>query len=138
MKKTILLLAVGMTFSSCAELQQVANQLPSILEQGNVNIAGGLKEALNNGISKQVTKLTAVDGFYKNQMVKNQILGKLVQWVERRQQTPLPQIPGKASERSAQNKSRTTTALNVNDDWKDQPRNDQPFYGKVEIPKDFV
>ena len=70
MKKTILLLAVGMTFSSCAELQQVANQLPSVLEQGNVNIAGGLKEALNNGISKQVTKLTAVDGFYKNQMVK--------------------------------------------------------------------
>lgn len=70
MKKTILLLAVGITFSGCAELQQVANQLPSVLEQGNVNIAGGLKEALNNGISKQVTKLTAVDGFYKNQMVK--------------------------------------------------------------------
>ncbi|MFA9210706.1 MAG: DUF4197 domain-containing protein, partial [Moraxellaceae bacterium] len=28
------------------------------------------KEALNNGINKQVTKLTAVDGFYKNEMVK--------------------------------------------------------------------
>jgi hypothetical protein len=40
------------------------------LEQGNVDIAGGLKEALNNGINKQVTKLTAVDGFYKNEMVK--------------------------------------------------------------------
>jgi len=35
-----------------------------------VDIASGLKEALNNGISKQVTKLTATDGFYKNQMVK--------------------------------------------------------------------
>ena len=55
----------------CAEMQQVANQLPGILDQtGTVDIAGGLKEALNNGISKQVTKLTAVDGYYKNEMVK--------------------------------------------------------------------
>jgi hypothetical protein len=51
-------------------MQQIANQLPGVLEQGNVDIAGGLKEALNNGINKQVTKLTAVDGFYKNEMVK--------------------------------------------------------------------
>jgi hypothetical protein len=52
-------------------MQQIANQLPGVLEQtGTVDIAGGLKEALNNGISKQVTKLTAVDGFYKNEMVK--------------------------------------------------------------------
>jgi len=70
MRKTILLLLAGLTLSSCAEMQQIANQLPSVLEQGNVDIAGGLKEALNNGINKQVTKLTAVDGFYKNEMVK--------------------------------------------------------------------
>ncbi len=69
MKKSILLLAI-LPFFGCAELQQVANQLPGILEQGNVDIAGGLKEALNNGISKQVTKLTATDGFFKNQAVK--------------------------------------------------------------------
>lgn len=37
---------------------------------GNVDIAAGLKEALNKGIEKQVTKLTATDGFYKNEMVK--------------------------------------------------------------------
>lgn len=70
MKKTILLLVAGFAVSSCAEMQQIANQLPSVLEQGNVDIAGGLKEALNNGINKQVSKLTAVDGFYKNEMVK--------------------------------------------------------------------
>ena len=70
MRKTILLLLAGLTLSSCAEMQQIANQLPGVLEQGNVDIAGGLKEALNNGINKQVTKLTAVDGFYKNEMVK--------------------------------------------------------------------
>ena len=69
MKKSILLLAI-LPFFGCAELQQVANQLPGILEQGNLDIAGGLKEALNNGISKQVTKLTATDGFFKNEAVK--------------------------------------------------------------------
>jgi hypothetical protein len=70
MRKTILLLLAGLTLSSCAEMQQIANQLPGVLEQGNVDISGGLKEALNNGINKQVTKLTALDGFYKNEMVK--------------------------------------------------------------------
>ncbi len=34
------------------------------------DIAGGLKEALNNGVAKQVTKLMAEDGFYKNDAVK--------------------------------------------------------------------
>ena len=70
MKKTILLLLAGLTLSSCAEMQQIAHQLPGVLEQGNIDISGGLKEALNNGINKQVTKLTTVDGFYKNEMVK--------------------------------------------------------------------
>ncbi|NBU80454.1 MAG: DUF4197 domain-containing protein [Flavobacteriaceae bacterium] len=37
---------------------------------GNVDIAAGLKEALNKGIEKQVSKLTTTDGFYKNEMVK--------------------------------------------------------------------
>ena len=37
---------------------------------GNVDIAAGLKEALNKGIENQVSKLTATDGFYKNDMVK--------------------------------------------------------------------
>lgn len=34
------------------------------------DISAGLKEALNKGVTKQVTKLTAVDGFYKNEAVK--------------------------------------------------------------------
>jgi len=70
MRKIALLAVAAYTLSSCAELQQVANQLPGVLEQGNVDIAGGLKEALNNGINKQVVKLTAVDGFFKNEAVK--------------------------------------------------------------------
>lgn len=40
------------------------------MSSGNVDIASGLKEALNKGIDKQVSKLTATDGFYKNEAVK--------------------------------------------------------------------
>ncbi len=54
----------------CAELQQVVNQLPQGGTLGNAEIALGLKEALNMGIEKQVSKLTLKDGFYKNELVK--------------------------------------------------------------------
>ena len=54
--------------TSCAELQQVASQFPQTT--AGIDIGAGLKEALNNGISKQVSKLTALDGFYKNEAVK--------------------------------------------------------------------
>ncbi len=37
---------------------------------GLPDISAGLKEALNNGIAKQVSKLTLLDGFYKNETVK--------------------------------------------------------------------
>ena len=69
MKKVLMLMA-AVSLSSCAEMQQVMNQFPQTQGIGGVDIAGGLKEALNNGISKQVTKLTATDGFYKNELVK--------------------------------------------------------------------
>jgi len=70
-KLTIPLLALCLTFSGCAELQQAAANFPQaggILT--NADIAAGLKEALDKGIDKEVTKLTATDGFYKNEMVK--------------------------------------------------------------------
>lgn len=69
MKKIILLLLV-FPLSSCIEMQQVINQLPQTQGIGGIDISAGLKEALNNGISRQVTKLAAVDGFYKNEAVK--------------------------------------------------------------------
>ncbi len=54
------------------EVQKVVpvdlNILNGALE--NVEIAAGLKEALNKGIEKQVSKLTVTDGFYKNDRVK--------------------------------------------------------------------
>jgi hypothetical protein len=68
--KTSLVLLLAFTFMSCAELQQAASQFPQINSTSGLDIGAGLKEALNNGISKQVTKLTALDGFYKNEAVK--------------------------------------------------------------------
>ena len=68
--KKVLMLMVAVSLSGCAEMQQVMNQFPQKQGIGGVDIAGGLKEALNNGISKQVTKLTTTDGFYRNELVK--------------------------------------------------------------------
>ncbi len=69
MKKIVVLL-IAFSLLGCAEMQQVLQQLPQMQGNTGVNIAGGLKEALNNGIANQVSKLTATDGFYKNEMVK--------------------------------------------------------------------
>ncbi|WP_237603789.1 DUF4197 domain-containing protein [Aequorivita vitellina] len=55
---------------SCAELQQVVNTLPTQTGTDPTMIANGLKQALNFGIEKQVSKLTKENGFYRNQLVK--------------------------------------------------------------------
>jgi hypothetical protein len=55
--------------NSCSELQQVVNQLPQN-PVTDADIISGLKQALNIGIEKQVSKLTMEDGFYKNELVK--------------------------------------------------------------------
>ena len=69
MIKRVLLFLVIIQLSSCAELQQVVNQMPNPT-LSNAQIAGGLKEALQNGITNQVSTLTLKDGFYKNDLVK--------------------------------------------------------------------
>ncbi|GMN09542.1 DUF4197 domain-containing protein [Croceitalea sp. MTPC9] len=68
--KRIVALIIVFQFLGCVELQQVVNQLPQGGALGNEEIARGLREALNFGIDKQVSKLTLKDGFYKNELVK--------------------------------------------------------------------
>tara|TARA_R110000744_G_scaffold144983_4_gene257144 strand:+ start:972 stop:1688 length:717 start_codon:yes stop_codon:yes gene_type:complete len=70
-KKISLVLCMFLAIS-CNELQQVVNQLPGSTNSvlSNEAIANGLKEALDQGIEKQVSKLTQTDGFYKNELVK--------------------------------------------------------------------
>lgn len=74
MKKIILTVLV-LALTSCAELQQIVNNLPQgTIGQGqglsNEYIASGLREALDKGIDVQVSKLTAKDGFFRNELVK--------------------------------------------------------------------
>ncbi|RNC86739.1 MAG: DUF4197 domain-containing protein [Winogradskyella sp.] len=71
MKKIIPLFVSLFLLTSCAELQQVINELPQ--PDGtisNTDIASGLRQALDFGVDKQVTKLTQKDGFFKNELVK--------------------------------------------------------------------
>lgn len=88
MKKLLLLLLLA-PFLGSAQLKTVSKKLKTkvtavktkvaaIVSTPNstsniadpLDISAGLKEALNNGITKEVSKLTAVDGFYKNEAVK--------------------------------------------------------------------
>ena len=71
MKRVALYFVLLSTLFSCAELQQVVNQLPQgggVLS--NADIASGLRQALDQGIEKEVSKLTATDGFFRNELVK--------------------------------------------------------------------
>ncbi len=69
MIKRVLAVVFIVQFMSCAELNQVINQLPNG-GLTNDQIAGGLREALDNGIKNQVNTLALKDGFYKNELVK--------------------------------------------------------------------
>lgn len=69
MFKKLALLIIPFLVSSCAELQQVVEQLPQATVS-DADIAAGLREALGQGIDKQVGKLALTDGFFKNDLVK--------------------------------------------------------------------
>ena len=69
MKKILGLLLI-FSLSSCAELQQIATQIPSTYGVTDSEINSGLKQALQFGIDKEVTSLATEDGFFKNQLVR--------------------------------------------------------------------
>lgn len=69
--KRIAVVFVLFQLMACTELQQVVNQLPTTgTAITNDQIGNGLKEALNKGITEQVSKLAAENGFYKNELTK--------------------------------------------------------------------
>ncbi|NBW27939.1 MAG: DUF4197 domain-containing protein [Flavobacteriaceae bacterium] len=77
MKKVLisLLFVPIISFAQFVDLKKMAESKISKVTTGTKinslsDISAGLKEALNNGITKQVSKLTAQDGFYKNDLVK--------------------------------------------------------------------
>jgi hypothetical protein len=74
MKKTLLLLLL-VPFIGTAQFKDIlkkATEKAAVLTKSNssLDIAAGLKEALNKGVTEQVSKLTKTDGFYKNDAVK--------------------------------------------------------------------
>lgn len=78
MKKLIFATAFLMAMTTAnAQLKNVLNKAKEKISNSkgigslnNADISSALKEALNKGVTEQVTKLTATDGFYKNEAVK--------------------------------------------------------------------
>jgi hypothetical protein len=82
MKKILLLLLVAPILANAQfkGLIDKANEKISTVKgvpTGSTDIAAGLKEALNKGVEKEVSKLTAMDGFYKNEAVKILMPGEM-------------------------------------------------------------
>lgn len=79
MKKLLLSLMVAAMVPAAANAQlgglldkakNTVNSATGKSTLSNTEIGNGLKAALQEGVTKQVSKLTAVDGFYKNEAVK--------------------------------------------------------------------
>ncbi|MCB7481395.1 DUF4197 domain-containing protein [Christiangramia sediminis] len=68
--KKIIALAGIFILTSCAELQQIATQLPQEYGISDAEISLGLKQALQFGIDKEVTSLAKEDGFFNNELVR--------------------------------------------------------------------
>lgn len=74
MKKLILVLLLIPLISIAQtkkKVKKIKVKTPTVTNVINtVDISAGLKEALNKGVTEQVSKLTVIDGFYKNEAVK--------------------------------------------------------------------
>ena len=70
MKRFLIMLPALLILQGCAELQSIASQLPQGGALSQIDIGNGLRQALDKGVSQEVVKLSAVDGFYKNEAVK--------------------------------------------------------------------
>lgn len=76
-KKFLVLSSVVYLLTGCAEMKQVAKDtLPTIINNsanvllGGGEVSGGLKEALNKGVTSGVQQLGQTNGFLNNQAVK--------------------------------------------------------------------
>lgn len=120
MIRKILVLAIALQFAGCAELQKVANQVAQsggVQALSQTQIGNGLKEALNNGISNQVSKLTATDGFYGNSLVKILLpeeLQKVDSGLRKIGLSSLADSGIKALNRAAEDAVKTSTPIFVN------------------------
>lgn len=68
--KKIIVFILALQLVACGDLQKIITQLPNTGVLTQSQIGNGLREALNNGIQNQVSKLTSENGFYTNNLVK--------------------------------------------------------------------
>ena len=112
MKKKLLLFVLILQFSACAELQNVVNNLPNgglTQEQ----IGDGLRQALDNGIQNQVSKLTQEDGFYRNELVKILLPQELQKVDEGLRKIGLGSLADEVLNRAAEDAVKTATPIFV-------------------------
>lgn len=84
MKKILFISLLPFLLTNCAQLVQISEKIPQTQSVGvsDSTIANGLKQALNQGIQKQVSSLTQKDGFLGDAMVKI-LLPQELQMVEK-------------------------------------------------------
>ncbi|MCT4699920.1 MULTISPECIES: DUF4197 domain-containing protein [Tenacibaculum] len=115
--KKVIAVAFVVLLTGCAELQKVVNQLPTGGVLSQEQIGNGLRQALDKGIQHQVSKLTAKDGFYRNELVKI-ILPKELQAVDKGLRkiglSSLADEGLKAINRTAEDAVKTATPIFVN------------------------
>lgn len=70
--KKILIGLIVLALASCSELLHVISEASQVKNPviTDLDIANGLKSALNKGVEKEVKKLTQTNGFLKNEKVK--------------------------------------------------------------------
>ncbi len=125
MKKIALLTTLAL-ISGCKNLdtlqvtQQVMQQLPTVMPNGSLSqgdIAAALRQALNNGVSHQVSKLTAVNGFYNNKLAKIMLPKELQMISDTLYKVGLGSLAEKGTKalnRSAEDAVKTATPIFVN------------------------
>lgn len=112
--KKVLFLILLFFVNSCAEMQQVLQQMPN---NGNVDIANGLKQALDFGVQKQVFKLTQPNGFFQNNLVRIGFPSELQQVEQGLRKVGLNSLADegiRALNRAAENAVKEATPIFVN------------------------
>ena len=76
MKKIVVIMLMLAPFCGHSQIKGILNKIGNSIETvtgestDRLDISGALKEALNKGVEKEVSKLTLENGFYKNPTVK--------------------------------------------------------------------
>ncbi|MEO8515960.1 MAG: DUF4197 domain-containing protein [Flavobacterium sp.] len=119
--KKILLLLLFIPMLSNAQLKDLVKKATKKVTtvtktNSTLDIAAGLKEALNKGVTEQVSKLTAEDGFYKNEAVKILIpeeLQKVEKTLRKMGMSSLADEGIKSLNRAAEDAVKTSTPIFV-------------------------